>query len=98
MSYSTVDKKVRQHPLPPTGPFFKGIAKTAGITMLGATTLASAIVAGGLLGLSISFRNLPDVRMLNNYVPKQTSHIYDIKGRLIDTFHGEENRKLVKLD
>ncbi|ELR97940.1 transglycosylase domain-containing protein [Gloeocapsa sp. PCC 73106] len=99
MSYSTVDKKkVRQNPLPPLGPFFKDVAKTAGITMLGATTLVGSVVAGGLLGLAISFRNLPDVRLLNSYVPKQTSHIYDIKGRLIDTFHGEENRKLVKLD
>nr|WP_238544343.1 PBP1A family penicillin-binding protein [Gloeocapsa sp. PCC 73106] len=80
------------------GPFFKDVAKTAGITMLGATTLVGSVVAGGLLGLAISFRNLPDVRLLNSYVPKQTSHIYDIKGRLIDTFHGEENRKLVKLD
>lgn len=98
MSYSSADQKVRQKLLPPWGPFSKGVATTASVTLLGATTLVSAVVAGGLMGLAISFRNLPDVRMLNSYVPKQTSYIYDINGKLLDTFHGEENRKLVKLN
>ncbi|TVQ42605.1 MAG: PBP1A family penicillin-binding protein [Gloeocapsa sp. DLM2.Bin57] len=98
MSYSTVEEKSEHSWLPQWRPFLKGVAKTAGITLLGTTTLVSAVMAGGVLGLAISFRNLPDVRMLKTYVPKQTSYIYDIKGRLLSTFHGEENRKLVTLD
>lgn len=78
--------------------FFLGVAQVTGITFLGLTTLGSAVIAGSLVGLAISFRNLPDVRILNSYVPKQTSYIYDINGKLLTTFHGEENRKLVKLN
>jgi len=98
VSYSTVEEKTDKDLLPPWRPFCKGIAKTAGITILGTTTLISAVVAGGLLGLAIGFRNLPDVRMLKTYVPRQTSYIYDVRGKLLNTFHGEENRKLVELD
>jgi 1A family penicillin-binding protein len=60
--------------------------------------LASAVAAGGLVGLAISFRNLPDVRILRSYVPTETSYVYDIKGRLLSSLHGEANRKVVKLD
>lgn len=60
--------------------------------------LASAIVAGGLVGLAISFRNLPDVRVLRNYFPSETSYIYDIKGKLLASVHGEANREVVPLD
>jgi len=60
--------------------------------------LSSSIIAGGLVGLAISFRNLPDVRVLRTYVPTETSYIYDIKGRLLDSMHGEANREVVKLD
>ncbi len=60
--------------------------------------LASAIVAGGMLGLAISFRNLPDVRLLRNYLPSQTTYIYDIKGKMLAAIHGEANREVVPLD
>lgn len=50
------------------------------------------------MGLAISFRNLPDVRTLKTYVPSQTSYIYDIKGVLLTTFHGEEHRTAVPLE
>ena len=60
--------------------------------------LASAIVAGGLVGLAISFRNLPDVRVLRNYFPSETSYIYDVKGKLLASVHGEANREVVPLD
>ncbi len=60
--------------------------------------LASSVVAGGLVGLAISFRNLPDVRVLRSYVPTETSYIYDIKGKLLDSLHGEANREVVQLD
>ena len=66
--------------------------------MLGMTLLGSAAIAGGLVGLAISFRNLPDVRILRSYVPTETSYIYDIKGKLLASLHGEANRKVVKLD
>ncbi len=83
--------------LPGLKTFAIGTAKASGGTILGISMLASSVVAGGLLGLAISFRNLPDVRVLGSYVPSQTSYIYDIKGRTIARLHGEENRELVKL-
>ncbi len=60
--------------------------------------LGSSIVAGGLVGLAISFRNLPDVRVLRNYIPSETSYVYDIKGTLLDNVHDEANREVVGLD
>jgi len=78
--------------------FIAGIAKVAGGTVLGFTMLGSSIVAGGLVGLAVSFRNLPDVRVLRNFVPSETSFVYDIKGKLLASLHGEENRKNVTLD
>ncbi|MDB9312433.1 penicillin-binding protein 1A [Spirulina sp. CS-785/01] len=78
--------------------FMLGTAKYAGGTILGVTMLTSSVVAGGLVGLAISFRNLPDVRVLRNYVPTETSYIYDIEGKLLDSLHGEHNREVIKLD
>lgn len=60
--------------------------------------LASSVVAGGLVGLAISFRNLPDVRVLRNYVPSETSYIYDINGTLLYSLHDEANREVVDLN
>lgn len=60
--------------------------------------LASSVVAGGLVGLAISFRNLPDVRVLRNYVPTETTHIYDINGALLTSIHDEANREVVPLN
>nr|WP_277881209.1 penicillin-binding protein 1A [Leptolyngbya sp. FACHB-321] len=60
--------------------------------------LSSSVVAGGLVGLAISFRNLPDVRILRSYVPSETTHIYDVKGKLLTSIHGEANREVVPLD
>lgn len=60
--------------------------------------LASSVVAGGLVGLAISFRNLPDVRVLSNYVPSETSYIYDINGTLLYRLHDEANREVVELN
>ena len=50
------------------------------------------------MGLAISFRNLPDVRVLRNYVPSETSYIYDIKGTLLYSLHDEANREVVDLN
>ncbi|PSB00714.1 transglycosylase domain-containing protein [Merismopedia glauca] len=66
--------------------------------MLVTTMLASALVAGGLVGLAISFRNLPDVRTLKNYSPPETTYIYDVKGKHLASIHGEANREVVPLN
>jgi 1A family penicillin-binding protein len=60
--------------------------------------LASSIVAGGLVGLAVSFRNLPDVRQLRSFLPSETTYIFDLKGKLLTSIHGEANREVVSLD
>ncbi|PSB18855.1 penicillin-binding protein 1A [Phormidesmis priestleyi ULC007] len=78
--------------------FVQTVGKVTGGSLLGLTMLTSAIVAGGLVGLAISFRNLPDVRVLRTYTPSETTHIYDIKGKQLASIHGEANREVVTLD
>lgn len=78
--------------------FFQGVSKATGTTLLGITMVASSAIAGGLVGLAISFRNLPDVRSLRGYVPSATSYVYDIQGKLLAGIHGEANREVVSLD
>ena len=87
-----------QKKLPSLSSFGTGIVKAASGTVLGITMIGSAIIAGGLVGLAFSFRNLPDVRVLSNYLPSETSYIYDIKGKLLTRLHGEANRELVPLE
>jgi 1A family penicillin-binding protein len=60
--------------------------------------LTSSVIAGGLVGLAISFRNLPDVRVLRNYIPAETSYVYDVNGVLLDSIHDEVNREVVDLN
>ena len=84
--------------LSPFAGFVLEIAKITSGTILGITMLASSVVAGSLVGLAISFRNLPDVRILRNYIPVETTYIYDIKGRQLASVHGEANREIVPLD
>lgn len=78
--------------------FLSGVAKAAGGTVLGIAMVTSAVAAGGLVGLAFSFRNLPDVRVLRNYVPAETSYVYDIKGRLMTSLHGEANREIATIE
>lgn len=78
--------------------FIQGVAQVTGGTVLGITMLTSSVVAGGLVGLATSFRNLPDVRVLRSYVPTETTYIYDVKGKELASLHGEANREVVKLD
>ncbi|WP_414545245.1 transglycosylase domain-containing protein [Nostoc sp. CCY0012] len=82
----------------PSLEFFKGVSQVTGCTLLSITTLAISVLAGGLLGLAISFRDLPRVRKIRNFVPAQTTYIYDIKGRLLASIHGEVNREVVPLN
>lgn len=74
------------------------VVQISGATLLTATMLTSALLAGGLVGLAISFRNLPDVRVLRNYLPTETSYIYDMEGKLLDSLHDEANREVVDLN
>lgn len=97
MSSSTIDRK---HPRSsaPILQFVQGVGKVTGGTVLGITMLTSSVIAGGLVGLAISFRNLPDVRVLRSYAPTETTYIYDIKGKLLASLHGEANREVVPLN
>jgi 1A family penicillin-binding protein len=78
--------------------FLSGVAKSTGGTVLGFAMIASAVTAGGLVGLAFSFRNLPDVRVLKSYIPAETSYIYDIDGKLLTSLHGEANREVASLE
>ncbi|MFB6274933.1 MAG: transglycosylase domain-containing protein [Halothece sp.] len=78
--------------------FTQGVGKVAAGTVIGLSLLAGSVITGGLVGLALSFRNLPDVRVLENYSPTETSYIYDVKGRLLTRLHGEANRNVVPLE
>ncbi|MEC4804881.1 MAG: penicillin-binding protein 1A [Jaaginema sp. PMC 1079.18] len=95
---SVRQKTKKENKSNPLVKFGLGVSKAAGGTILGVTMLTSSIAAGGLVGLAISFRNLPDVRVLRTYAPTETSYIYDIKGQLLDSLHGEHNREVVNLE
>ena len=88
MSSNTLRRKPTQGSAPVLQ-FIQTVGKVTGGTLLGLTMLGSSIVAGGLVGLAISFRNLPDVRVLRNYVPSETTHIYDVNGKLLASLHGK---------
>lgn len=64
---STSIKGKTNNPVPnpktPTN-FFMGVVKVTTGTFLGLTLLTTSAIAGGLVGLAVSFRNLPDVRVL----------------------------------
>jgi len=78
--------------------FTKGVGKAATGTVVCVSLLAGAVITGGLVGLALSFRNLPDVRVLEGYSPTETSYIYDVKGRLLTRLHGEANRDVIPLE
>ncbi len=98
MSSRTFEDKEAQKKASSGFEFLKGVGQVAGGTLLSVTMLASSIVAGGLVGLAISFRNLPDVRQLRNFFPSETTYIYDVKGKLLTSIHGEANREVMALD
>ena len=78
--------------------YLLGVTQVTAGTLLTITMLTSSVVAGGLVGLALSFRNLPDVRLLRNYIPAETSYIYDIDGTLLSSIHDEANREVVDLN
>ncbi|MEY3255322.1 MAG: hypothetical protein RLZZ29_453, partial [Cyanobacteriota bacterium] len=83
MSSRIFTNKNSQDHVSPGFEFFKGVGQVAGATLLSVTLLSSSIIAGSLVGLAISFRNLPDVRQLRSFSPTETTFIYDIKGKLL---------------
>jgi penicillin-binding protein 1A len=98
-STASKEKKALKEKEPHTlGNFVGGTLKVAGGTVLGTTMLISALIAGGLVGLAMSFRNLPDVRVLKDYVPTETTYIYDVKGTQLASLHDEANREVVPLE
>ncbi|BAB77025.1 transglycosylase domain-containing protein [Anabaena sp. FACHB-709] len=82
----------------PNFEFWRKVGLVTGGTLLSINMLAISIVTGGLVGLFISFYNLPQLRQIRNFVPAETTYIYDIKGKLLVGLHGEANRKFVSLD
>ncbi|GCA76962.1 penicillin-binding protein 1A [Microcystis aeruginosa NIES-2520] len=99
MSTSTLGNQDKeQKPSSDSDSFFQGVSRVAGGTALGLLMVSTAVVTGAVVGLAISYRNLPDVRILRGYVPTETSYIYDVKGRPLTSLHGEANREVVELD
>jgi penicillin-binding protein 1A len=103
VSTNTIRQKIRSQPRrlrrgPNILKYVQDVGQVAAATLLGTTMIASSVVAGGLVGLAISFRNLPDVRVLRNYVPSETSYIYDINGTLLYSLHDEANREVVDIN
>ena len=99
MSTSTLGNQDKeQKPSSDSDSFFQGVSRVAGGTALGLLMVSTAVVTGAVVGLAISYRNLPDVRILQGYVPTETSYIYDVKGRPLTSLHGEAHREVVELD
>ena len=100
MSSNTIQQARSREPEESTDllKFIQDVGQVTAATILGVTMLSSSVIAGGLVGLAVSFRNLPDVRVLRNYIPTETSYIYDINGTLLDSLHDEVNREVVNLD
>ncbi|MBW4686735.1 MAG: penicillin-binding protein [Komarekiella atlantica HA4396-MV6] len=78
--------------------FWKQVGFVTGATLISITMLATSVMTGGLFGLAIRFGNLPQLKQIQNFVPAETTYIYDIKGKLLAGIHGEANRKIVPLD
>lgn len=97
MSTNAISNKQQENSAP-IFEFVQSVSKVTAGTILGITLLTSSVVAGGLVGLAISFRNLPDVRVLKTYSPTETTHIYDINGQAIASIHDEANRDVVPLN
>jgi 1A family penicillin-binding protein len=64
---------------------------------LAALLTGGAALAGGLVGLAISFRSLPDVRVLKTFKPAEPTRITDIKGQTLAVVQSEANRTVVPL-
>ncbi|MBH8561379.1 penicillin-binding protein [Nostoc sp. CENA67] len=97
-SSETFEQQQPQIQTSPSFEFWRQVGQITGGTLLTIAMLTTSVVAGGLVGLAISFRNLPQVGQMRNFTPAETTYIYDIKGKLLVGLHGEANRKNVPLD
>jgi penicillin-binding protein 1A len=96
--YITVAPNSLKQPSPVKSDVLRTVSKSIGGTILAIVLVGGSAIAGGLVGLAVSFRNLPDVRQLKGYVPSETSYLYDINGQLIARLHGDVNREVVPLN
>lgn len=55
------------------------------------------LAAGSAAGVGMGLSRLPDVGSLQAWVPTESTQIFDTKGKLIASVHGEENREVVPL-
>ena len=78
--------------------FMRDVAQISSATLVSLTLISTAVLAGGVIGLELSFRRLPDVRVLRNYAPSETSYVYDVNGTLLTSIHDEANREVVEID
>ncbi|MFQ3613915.1 MAG: penicillin-binding protein, partial [Cyanobacteriota bacterium] len=92
-----LDRQAKYSP-PPRPSLIAQVAGAVGNLLLGSLLLGSTATAAGLVGLAISFRNLPDVHQLRDYVPIATTHIVDIRGEPIASLHGEANREVISVE
>ncbi len=76
----------------------QSIGRAVGGTLVAIVMLGGSAIAGALVGLAVSFRDLPDVRILKGYAPTETSYFYDINGELLARVHGDVNREVVPLN
>ncbi|MEO0947044.1 MAG: penicillin-binding protein 1A [Cyanobacteria bacterium J06641_5] len=99
-TFSAASKPTRRKspPQPPAIGFARGVVRIAGGTILCCSLVGVSVVAGGLVGLALGFRNLPDIRAIRDYAPPETSYIYDINGTLLTSLHGEIHREVVPSD
>ncbi len=100
LSANTLPASETARPLPfwrATLKFARGTVRIAGGTVLCFTLVGTSAVTGGLVGLALGFRNLPDIRSIRSYTPTETSYIYDINGRELTSLHGEAHRVVVPL-
>jgi penicillin-binding protein 1A len=77
---------------------FRAATKNLKKLILGGVLIGGSAFAGALVGLAVSFNDLPDVRVLKGYTPAETSYFYDINGELIARLHGDVNREVVPLN
>ncbi|MGM3308110.1 transglycosylase domain-containing protein [Anabaena sp. WFMT] len=97
-SSETFQQKQSEFQTSPSFEFWREVGLITGSTLLSIGMLASSVIVGGLIGLAISCRNLPNVKNIVNFLPAETTYIYDINGKLLVGIHGEANRKVVSLD
>lgn len=101
LSTSPLSISETKHPVAPwkaAWGFARGTIRIAGGTMLCFTLVGTSAVTGGLIGLALGFRNLPDIRPIRSYAPAETSYIYDANGRELTSLHGEAHRVVKSLD